>query len=518
MSTFYEEFERRFEQAQGQAPSADGTQDNNSHEPSAQWAEPDWSLFDDRRGELPEFPVDVLSKAVREWLMPAARGAGVGADHVIIPLLTVASTLVGASRLVRASRSWAEPLALWTSVVGFSGSGKTPGLNVTLRALAAVEHDRKNKLGALRRAHELRVETAKAAAKKWKAEVAAAVEEGRSAPEMPPEAVEPGEFVAPRLSVSNATIERLPVLLQARPSGLAAIYDELAGLFLNMARYSNGSDREFWLQAWNGQRYIVERLGRPPIEIDHLLVGLSGGLQPDKLAASFKGDCDGMYARVLFGWPKEPVYQPLSNDVDELDATFQNALARLSDLPEIEDGHLVRRSIWLSDEAITEFEQFRKILHRQREALDGREREWSAKGPGQVLRLAGTLCLLEWAMAGLAGEPRQLQIEYMRAAIHLWREYFLPHARAALRQIGLSDQHANARRVLRWACAQNRHIVSGEDIRREALAQHLDASQTQKLIEGLVGARWLRDVSVKKSGSGRKAYRWAINPALWGMK
>jgi hypothetical protein len=151
--------------------------------------------------------------------------------------------------------------ALWTSVVGFSGAGKTPGLNVTLRVLAAIERDRKSKIAELKRAHDLRAETAKAAAKKWKKEVAAAVEEGRKGPEKPPEAIDPGEFTVPRLAVTDVTIERLAVLLQARPSGLAVICDELAGLFLNMGRYSNGSDREFWLRAWNGQPHIVERPG-----------------------------------------------------------------------------------------------------------------------------------------------------------------------------------------------------------------------------------------------------------------
>ncbi len=100
-------------------------------------------------------------------------------------------------------------------MVGFSGSGKTPGLNVTLRALAAIERDRKGKLSEVRRAHELRLETAQSRSitKKWKAEIAAAVEEGRTPPAMPPEALKPGEFVLPRLSVTNATIERIPAFV-----------------------------------------------------------------------------------------------------------------------------------------------------------------------------------------------------------------------------------------------------------------------------------------------------------------
>jgi len=42
--------------------------------------------------------------------------------------------------------------------------------------------------------------------------------------------------VAPRLYVSDSTIEKLAVLLQARPHGMLVIRDELAGLFLNLSR------------------------------------------------------------------------------------------------------------------------------------------------------------------------------------------------------------------------------------------------------------------------------------------
>jgi hypothetical protein len=34
-------------------------------------------------------------------------------------------------------------------------------------------------------------------------------------------------------------------------------------LFLNMSRYSGGTDAEFWLEAWCGGHYRVERMNRP---------------------------------------------------------------------------------------------------------------------------------------------------------------------------------------------------------------------------------------------------------------
>ena len=134
---------------------------------------------------------------------------------------------MGAARQVKASSSWYEPLSLWTAVVGFSGTGKTPGLEVSRRALGAIEESRKQSIDDLRREHEQRAAVAKAATKKWKAEVDQALEDGKPAPPRPPEAEDLGPFVAPRLQVSDTTIERLAVLLKARPRGMLVICDEL---------------------------------------------------------------------------------------------------------------------------------------------------------------------------------------------------------------------------------------------------------------------------------------------------
>jgi hypothetical protein len=478
------------------------------------WSDPDRSILEDRRGALPPFPLDAMP-SFSEWLTRAAEGAGVTPGHIAVPLLSIASSMIGTARRVRASRSWSEPMTLWTALVGFSGTGKTPGIDVTTRAVAMVEQSRRTLIADMRRKHEAKAETAKAAAKKWKTEVQEAVEAGRRAPDMPVEATDPGPFVPPRLYVSDITVERLAVLLQARPRGLALVADELAGLFLNMSRYSNGSDREFWLQAWNGRAHVVERQGRPPVVLDHLLVGVTGGFQPDKLVKSFASDEDGMYARLLFGWPEETEYRPLSNDGDEIEPEFQNALARLANLPsEDEDGNFVSRAIWLSNEAIAEFEHFRQFLHTHKNAHEGREREWLAKGGGQVLRLAGTLAYLDWAMVGGA-EPEQISVQFMTAAVSLWRDYFLPHSRAALRLIGLNDRQANCRKVLRWIKGHGKREVSLQDVRRDALGQRLDAEGTQALIGQLVRAGWLSETTANPDDAGRPARRWAVNPVLF---
>ena len=431
------------------------------------WEEPDLSILDDRRGELPAFPLDALNPEwLRDWVKRAAHGTGTSVDHVAVPLLGISSSLIGTRRRVQPARSWSEPMTLWCGVVGFSGTGKTPGIDATRKALDDIEYEREDDIAELHREHAERVELAAAAKAQWKADVKEAKKQHRPVPSLPEGAEVPGELVIPHLFTSDTTIERMGLLLKERPQGMLLLTDELAGWFHNMSRYApGGQDNQFWLQAWDGRSHVVERVTRPSYKRDHLLVGVTGGMQPDKMNDMFKGAADGLDARFLFAWPEPAPYRPLSDAVDEVDAKIKDMLKRLWELPERSPSRL-----WLSKEAVDKFEELRKQVYDESRLLDGREREWWAKLPAQTLRLAGTLTFIDWALEGGA-EPKLIKQRYVVAAARLLLDYFWPHARAALRQIGLSQRDAHLRRVLHWIAASQSEQVAREDIRRKALAQ-----------------------------------------------
>ncbi len=87
-----------------------------------------------------------------------------------------------------------------------------------------------------------------------------------------------------------------------------------------------------------------------------------------------------------------------------------------------------------------------------------------------MLRLAGTLAFLAWSFDG-GPQPDEIAEHDIAAAVRLWGDYFWPHARAALRQVGLSERHATARRVLRWVLAKHLREIAIRDIRRDALGR-----------------------------------------------
>src|SRR5262249_40110447 len=158
-------------------------------------------------------------------------GASVTVAHVAIPTLGIASSLIGMACRVKASSSWLQPITCWVAIVGASGTGKTPGIDAVKRALAQMERDSQSKIGDLQRRHESEVENARAARAHWKKQVDEAIKAGKPPPPMPENATDPGKFVAPRLYVSDGTIERFGELLQARPQGILRLTDELSAMF-----------------------------------------------------------------------------------------------------------------------------------------------------------------------------------------------------------------------------------------------------------------------------------------------
>jgi Protein of unknown function (DUF3987) len=382
-------------------------------EPIHNWDDPDRSVLDDQRGDLPQFPMDILRPvAWQNWITRAAHGAGVRPDHLMVPLLGVTSSLIGTARRVRASPAWSEPMTVWTCVVAASGDRKTPGLRVTQRALDYIERENVDAINAARLAHEARRQNSKVAIKRYR-DLRKAALDGNSPSEPPAmtiEGIDPGDFIHPRLYATDSTVERLALLLEARPRGIMLFRDELSGLFGNMHRYGGGTDRPFWLQAWNGDRYVVERVSKS-IDIPHLLIGVIGGFQPDKLARAFEGDEDGMCGRFLYAWPSTPAYHPLTDEVNEVESELYRALKALIHLPaESANGVFTAQSIGLSDTALTRFEEFRQLIDETKRGLDGRERQWFVKGETQVLRLAGTLAYLAWATSLATNHRAALRI------------------------------------------------------------------------------------------------------------
>ena len=146
-------------------------------------------------------------------------------------------------------------------------------------------------------------EAAKAREETWKEEVKKTSKNGNPPP-MPPMQMPSPEPQQPRLRQNDVTVERVATLLAtAAPKGLLVWRDELAGWLHGMDAYSDAA-RAFWLEAYGGRPFRVERQKHPePINVARNAVAVFGGTQPEKVAELFEAADDGLMARLLWSWP-----------------------------------------------------------------------------------------------------------------------------------------------------------------------------------------------------------------------
>ena len=269
------------------------------------WAVPDMTVLSDGRRKPVPMPADLFGPA---WplLEGVAEGVCTAPDYPALGLLAACASLIGGKRRVRpyATSTWAEPCILWVGAVGDPSSRKSPALDQITAPLRVIEQAKADDHRDAMREFQQSDEWARQVRKSWQDDVAKAVKGGVSKPAMPTDALEPDEPHRRRALVMDSTPEGLASILAGNPQGVLSFRDELAGWLQGFDRYAPGG-REFWLEAFGGRPYVIDRKGtKGPLSIPFNGVSVLGGIQPAKMAdALLSSPDDGLVARFLWAWP-----------------------------------------------------------------------------------------------------------------------------------------------------------------------------------------------------------------------
>ena len=89
-----------------------------------------------------------------------------------------------------------------------------------------------------------------------------------------------------RYQTSDATVEKLGVLLQQNPTGLLVQRDELTGWLRSLDKQGREGDRSFFLEAWNGNGHFHRLTGSPAVRcfVPALCLSVFGGVQPGPIS------------------------------------------------------------------------------------------------------------------------------------------------------------------------------------------------------------------------------------------
>jgi hypothetical protein len=491
-------------------------------------ASDDWPDPEPLQGELP--PVQAFNPVL---LPESLRGHAVDvAERMQVPLDFVAAfevlCLAGAVNRRATSQpkaidsSWIVTPNLWGGAVADSGLKKSPTLKAVVRPLEKIQakwhQDYASELENYARDNE--EQELRLAA--WREQYKAARKAGKPDPIRPDDSLP--EPKLRRLILNDATYEKLHEVMHENPSGVLVVRDELTGWLAQLERQGREGEREFSLQAWNGDTgHAIDRIGRGTLYVPHCCMSLMGGIQPDRLR-SYLADVmaggptnDGLMQRFqVLVWPdisRNLVY------VDRLpDFDAEQRVARVFQTLVDMDGETAECLRFTAD-AQELFIAW--LVDLETRLASGELHGALASHLSKYRSLMPSLALLfEWADAAANGQrPTCVSLAHARQAAE-WCDYLESHARRVYSCI-VTPQF-RAAQVLSEKIKQKKVGTDGIFSVREVYLKGwsgLDTKETAAAAaDVLEDAGWVRSLESKSPDPlrrGRPANRYQINPKVW---
>jgi hypothetical protein len=265
--------------------------------------------------EVPVFDPELLPVSLRPLVEDVADRMQVPVDFPAVVTVATLAGLCGRRALVQPKAqdsSWIVTPNLWGALIGPPSVMKSPIIACITATAKAIEGEWRDAHKDAVTEYESAQERAQLDHSVWAEQYKRAAKQGRPAPIQPESSLTPP--TQRRLIAVDATAESLHERLAENPGGIFVLRDELSGWLAGLERQGREQERAFFLECWNGDsNFMVDRIGRGQICVEHCCVSLFGGIQPDRLQA-YLADAlrngpsnDGLIQRFqLCVWPDLP--------------------------------------------------------------------------------------------------------------------------------------------------------------------------------------------------------------------
>ena len=253
-----------------------------------------------------EYSSDLLPAVLRDFVGDIAARMQCPPDFPAVALMVSLATLIGRRCGIYPKRldDWLVIANLWGVVVGRPSLMKSPAIQDGMSALDALITKSTKQYAFEKAMYEIAAEAYAGQKEAWKKDVRKAGSEGKPTESMlPPKKPDPP--VEHRLRTNSGSVECLISLLNDNPDGLLVFRDELTGWLRNLDKPGKEGDRQFYLEAWNGNgaSFDYDTFAHGHLHSDGLCLSMLGSIQPGPLssliasAAKGGGGDDGMIQR-----------------------------------------------------------------------------------------------------------------------------------------------------------------------------------------------------------------------------
>lgn len=444
-----------------------------------------WGTF-----PAPDIPTGLLPVEIETFAR--VQGEMMGADPAglaVAALVTCAAAINDNIKLQvkRHDPTWTESARIWAALVGSPSTKKSPILSAATAPLCRIDRQM---------------------FRDWQAamkEFQALPKEEKYGKNPPPQT---------RLRIEDATVEAAQLVLEGSPWGVLLLQDELSGFFGAMDRYNGGkgagADRAFWLRAFNGGEFALNRVGRGSSLIPNLSLCLLGGIQPEPIRRVVADAHDDGLLQRLFpvvlkpatigqDAPAPPVVAIYGDLVDKLHKTRPPGFAGLGVLAFDEGAQDVRRDL--------------EAQHLTLQASEAVNRKL-ASHIGKYDGLFARLCIIWHCIENRERElPHTVTEDTARRAGDFLHKFLLPHAVAFYGGVlGLSDDHDRLQAIAGYILAHKLDRITNRDVQRgDRTMRAIREADIRPLLEQLAALGWLDRIDGPRPSSQP---HWIVNPAV----
>ncbi|KQR77595.1 DUF3987 domain-containing protein [Rhizobium sp. Leaf341] len=440
----------------------------------------------------PCLPLGILPPIIEEYALSQGDIMGVDPGGLAAAAIAVCAAATPDSITLKMKRhdDWQESPRLWVALVGNPSAKKSPIISAATRALRSLDDEL--------------VGTYLAEKRVWDGLDKA----GKAANRAPPQI---------RTRIEDVTVEAAQEILKDSPEGVLLIRDELSGWFGSMERYGTGkgasADRSFWLTAYNGGSYSVNRVGRGVVSIPNLSVSMLGGIQPEAIKQIAKDSADDGLLQRLF--PICMGAASVGQDVPPAAAVGQyGALVR--------DLYRTKRPLMGGlSETTLKFDAAgqdlrQELAEKHHELATGWEilNKKLASHIGKYDGLFGRLCIT-FHCIDFAGRPlpHVIPLETAQRAAEFLHEFLFPHALAFYTNVlGMSDRHDALLATAGWILTHEPESITVRDVRRgDRIMREMDVEDAEQILRKLDAMSWLDP----KPSARRDSVTYAVNPLVF---
>lgn len=437
----------------------------------------------------PSIPRGTLPAIIEDFARIQSRMIGCDMAGIAMSALAACGAVIDDEIRIKVKRheNWNESARLWVMLVGWPSTKKSPIMRLATGRVKSIDAD------MLRDYNR--------AIYDWK-------ENG-----------ETGDMPVPeRLRIEDTTMEAAQEVCAHSPRGILAIQDELSGWFGGIEKYAGGKggakDRSFWLQAYGGGTYAVNRISRKSILIENLSVSILGGIQPDAIRKVMSGATDdGLIQRFI-----PVILRPASIGVDEempnIAADYDALIDRLHSMRSPQN-FLGNMALTFDDDAMRIRSALEHKHHDMVMAMEGINKKLSTH-IGKYDGIFPRLCIIWHCIenANLTDLPEVITGATAQRVADFLHGFVMGHALAFYRDIaGLADDDDILRDIAGYILAHNVETVTYRTFSRgSTIMRKFTKEQIDPICQQLHAHGWLE--TFETTGGRLKA---TVNPEVHEM-